>query len=216
MRSGPISPVPPAEPGAPRSRRAWLAGLAGCLAPWPAVQAHNDAGRVQPPQPAPSWACTDTRGRRTTLPALLAGRTTALQVMFTSCSATCPIQGALFQALQSELTGVGASQPRGTASPGNAWWQLVSVTIDPLGDDLPRMRAWLTKHGAGNQWLGLIPEVRDVDRWFDFLRARTAGADNHTAQVYLFDRQGRLVLRSTDFPKPVGIALAMRELAGLR
>jgi len=179
-------------------RRTCLAALA--LAPAFGARAHNDAGRVQPPLPAPPLALTLQDGRRSTLPRLLAGRATALQLMFTGCSATCPIQGALFGAAQQRLT------PGGPA-------QLVSVSIDPLGDDPKAMRAWLAQHGAGPRWSGATPAVQDLDRWFDFLRARSAGTDRHTAQVYFFNRRGELALRSVDFPPAGEVVRLLTALA---
>ena len=161
--------------------------LATAALPWAQAKAHNDAGRVRPTQAAPALPLTLHTGRPATLPALLAGRVTALQLMFTGCSATCPIQGALFAAVQPRLQGLAGAQ-------------LLSLSIDPLGDDAPALARWLKQHGAGAAWRGGLPRVADVDRLFDYLRARGRAADRHTAQVYFFNRQGELALRSTDFP----------------
>jgi protein SCO1 len=161
------------------------------------ARAHNDPGRVLPPAPAPNLSLTLHDGRKTQLKALLGGRVTALQLMFTGCSATCPIQGALFNQVQERLAG----------EPG---LQLISITIDPLNDDPKAMRGWLKRFAAGERWLGATPDIMQLDLWLTFLRARNIGVDRHTAQVYFFNSAGELALRTTDFPAPEDIARLMR------
>jgi hypothetical protein len=45
------------------------------------------------------------------------------------------------------------------------------------------------------------------------LKSKSAAPDPHTAQVYYFDRKGRLVLRSVDFPPAPEIVRLLEELA---
>ena len=150
---------------------------------------------------APKLEVTLDDGRKSNLPAILVGKLTALQVMFTGCSATCPIQGALFASVQERLA-------------GNKIARLVSVTIDPLNDDPKAMRAWLQRFGAGPQWTGVTPRPEDTDRWLEFLRARSAGVDAHTAQVYFFNSKGELALRSIDFPTATEVAGLLSAMKG--
>jgi protein SCO1 len=182
------------------SRRDWLRigtvlGLSGVSLG--SSYAHNDPGRVLPPAAVPALQLTLHDGRKTQLQSLLAGRVTALQLMFTGCSATCPIQGALFSQVQERTlaeTGV----------------QLVSISIDPLNDDPKAMRGWLKRFGANERWLGATPEIAQLDRLLEFLRARNTGVDRHTPQVYFFNTAGELALRSTDFPAPEEVARLLR------
>ena len=157
----------------------------------PAAWAHNSAGAVNPPRPAPRTAITWHDGRKADLASSLRGRVTALQLMFTGCSAICPIQGALFAAAEQQLA-------RGAPAPGTV--QLLSMSIDPLGDDAPALKAWRAKFGAGGLWSAAVPAMQDLDALLDFLQGRKAGADRHTAQVYFFNRRAELVLRTVDFP----------------
>jgi protein SCO1 len=166
-----------------------------------AVRAHNDPGRVQPALPAPRLSLTLQNGSKTSLPDLLRGRCTALQLMFTGCSATCPIQGAMFSQVQDKLA-------------GRADLQLLSVSIDPLSDDPRAMRTWLARFGARHQWMGATPAVKELDLWWQFLRARNAGPDRHTPQVYFFNSRGELALRSTDFPSPDDVARLLHAASG--
>ncbi len=165
------------------------------------THAHNDAGPVAPPQLAPEWPVTWHNGARSSLRQSLRGRITAVQTMFTGCSATCPIQGALFAQVQQGLA-------RRLAQA-----QLLSLSIDPLSDDPRALAQWLARFGAGSSWKAGAPAIGDVDRLVTFLRARNQGADKHTAQVYLFNARGELVMRSTDFPAAELVVQWMLDLA---
>ena len=164
--------------------------------------AHNSAGRVEPPETPPDLRLTLEDQRPCRLRERLAGRVTAVQMMFTSCQATCPIQGAIFSQSAHQLGD----------QAGDAQW--LSLSIDPATDDPAALRAWLGRFGAHPRWHAGRPDARDLDPFLDFLKARAAGADRHTAQVYFFDRGGRLAMRSVDFP-PVGeLVRVMKALDG--
>jgi protein SCO1 len=184
----------------PARRNSLRTLFASCLLgqPLAVVQAHNDPGRVEPPLAVPPFRLTLQDGRRVLLEDCLKGRITAVQLMFTGCSATCPIQGALFSQVQERI-----AAERGL--------QLLSVTIDPLSDDPKAMRHWLRRFNAGERWHGATPDLQQLDRWYDFLRARTSGVDRHTAQVYFFNAKAELALRTADFPAAEDIARLMKS-----
>ena len=77
------------------TRRAFLVG-ASASALSPLALAHNNAGLVAPPEAPPVVSLTLDDDKPSSLHALLKDRVTALQLMFTVCQATCPLQGALF------------------------------------------------------------------------------------------------------------------------
>lgn len=185
-------------------RRQTLALLTALAAPpviaQTAAPAHEPYGPLRPPLAAPTLRLTGDDGRRFELTERLRGRITALQLMFTGCSATCPIQGALF----------GATAPLIT---GQREMQLLSLSIDPLGDSPQAVHSWLARFGTHANWQAAVPRIEDVDRLLDFVRGRAAGADRHTAQVYLFDRQARLAFRTADMPPARFIADTMGELS---
>jgi protein SCO1 len=106
-------------------------------------QSHAPFGRVYPQRQPPDLHLTMDDGTSTSLRALLRGRITALQLMFTGCSATCPIQGALF----AEVARRGL--PRDA--------QLLSFSIDPLGDSPKAMREWMLRFGPNAAWRAAIP-----------------------------------------------------------
>jgi protein SCO1 len=185
-------------------RRQALAALSVFASPrmlaQPAAPAHDPFGPLRPPLPAPRLALTGDDGKRFELTERLRGRITALQLMFTTCSATCPIQGALFAAVAPLLA-------------GQREMQLLSLSIDPLGDSPPALRAWLARFGTHEQWRAAVPRVEDADRLLDFVRGRAAGADRHTAQVYLFDRQAHLAYRTAEMPPARFVADLMGQLS---
>lgn len=166
---------------------------------------HFPFGPVRPERGLSAWPVTTHRGQTTDLPALLRGRVTALQLMFTGCSATCPIQGALFNQAQRAL---GASLPAA---------QFVSLSIDALGDTPARLQAWLQRMEARDGWIAVLPRLADVDAVVDRLGSggepRPVGPDPHNGQVYLIDRQARLVHRTPSMPRVDQIVEALRVVA---
>jgi protein SCO1/2 len=166
------------------------------------VFGHVAFGPVNPALDVPAMALATTSGRSTNLAALLQGRVTALQLMFTGCSATCPIQGAVFAQAQHELDG---------APP---LLQLLSVSIDPLGDDVAALRIWLQRFGARPQrWNAALPRPQDVDRLLDFVRGRADSVDRHVPAAYIFDRRARLAYRTQDMPAASHLVALMHSIA---
>ena len=187
-----------------RDRRALLTGATALAvtALAPSARAHNSAGVVTPPEPPPPLELTFHDGTDSTLQAALAGRATALQLMFTSCRATCPLQGALFAE---------AAQKLGERS---KLAQLLSVSIDPGQDTPAALTAWLKRFGPlALRWRAARPRKDQLEAVVNFLKSKTSGPDPHTAQVYYFDRQGWLVLRSVDFPPAAAIVQTLTQLA---
>ena len=169
-----------------------------------AASAHFPFGPVVPARPVPAWPLTTHQGQATTLRALTQGRLTALQLMFTGCSATCPIQGAIFAEAQRQL---GARV---------AGAQFVSLSIDPLSDTPKALSAWLQNLGAQPGWVAAAPRMAELDALFELLSGprigKRSGPDPHTGQVYFLSRRGELVYRSADLPPPEQIVQLMRQI----
>lgn len=186
------------------ARRRWLAGFATCGA-WAlptTTDAHQSPGPVIPPLSVPDLTLTGSDGRALSLQRALLDHVTALQLVFTGCSATCPIQGAVFASVQQRLEGA------------DAGLRLLSVSIDPLGDDPQALRAWLRRFDAAPaRWSAGILRLADVERFQDFMRGRASGVDRHTPQVYLFNRRAQLVFRTLDLPSGEHIVDVMRQVS---
>lgn len=198
----------------PTRRRAVLALLAAAPAAVAAAGApnardvarsnHFPFGPVVPTRPLAPWPVTTHQGTTTDLPSLLRGKVTALQLMFTGCSATCPIQGALFAQAQRDLKGSVAAA------------QFLSVSIDALGDTPAALASWLKKFSAAPGWIAAVPRVQDVDALVERLGSggekKPQGPDPHTGQVYVIDRRGELVFRTASMPPPAQIVDALRQV----
>lgn len=195
----------PASTVDPMQRRRLLAAgvLALATARHGATHAHESAGPVTPRLAAPAgMRVIANDGKPALLRDLLRGHITAVQLMFTGCSATCPIQGAIFADAQARLAAA------------DKQLRLLSMSIDPLSDDPLALARWLARYGAlPARWSAAAPAVRDLDPLLDFLRGRAVGVDRHTAQVFLFDRQGRLAFRTVDMPPGGELVRLMQALS---
>lgn len=173
---------------------AWLAPVRG--------QPGDLVGPLVPALPAPDLDLVLHDGRTSTLPRVLDGRITALQLMFTGCSATCPIQGVVFGALEYALR----------AHLEQA--QLLSVSVDPLADYPAALDAWRRKFGAGSNWIAAAPAPGQVDTLRRFVGGSPAlWGERHNVQTFVFDAKGRLSHRCAEFSSAPDIAAAMQRLS---
>lgn len=167
------------------------------------TSAAMDVGPLRPRREAPDVRLLRHDGRALTLPAQLRGGFTVVQLMFTGCSAICPMQGALFASLQGLLAAQADARDV----------RLLSLSIDPLGDDPKALSAWLKRFGADARWSAAAPLPQDLDRMLDGLGQRgTTTGDRHTGQLSLFDRDGRLAWRTSELPPAREVSDALRAL----
>jgi protein SCO1/2 len=141
---------------------------------------------VQPRLPAPPFRITRADGRQVTLAGAVAGKVTAVQLMFTGCSSTCPVQGALFAAMANRLRSTDV--------------QFLSISIDALGDTPAALTAWQARFGQAPGWNAAVADPAHVDQLADFMKGVAGKRGTHTAQVFIFDRQSRLCYRTGDSP----------------
>ena len=171
----------------------------------PSVTSHFPFGAVNPVRPIPASKVTTHEGRATDLAALLVGQVTAVQLIFTGCSAICPIQGALFAQTQAELAR--------RALP----MRLMSISIDPMGDTPAALSKWLRQFSAGAGWIAVAPRVGDVDLITDLLTrgGEKVGqsADVHSGQVFIVNRRAELVYRTVNMPPPAQLTAALEQIA---
>jgi protein SCO1/2 len=184
------------------SRRHFVSGALAVGATAGAAVGQAHAGALTPPQAPPNLSLTLDDQSVTTLSAVLAGHVTALQLMFTSCQATCPIQGALFGEAVKKL---GSRSPK---------VQLLSVSIDPEHDTPAALHAWLQRFGGStSRWRAASPDKALLDGLVKFLKSQKSGPDPHTAQAYYFNLKGELFLRSVDFPPAADIVRVLETAA---
>ena len=195
-------PRVPSRAASAGRRRLLIAGALAWLGAPPSARANAGVGPVMPAAAAPALALRRHDGATTTLAAQLRGAPTAVQLMFTGCSSVCPIQGALFAALQAALL---AERDAGT--------RLLSLSIDPMADNPAALRAWLLRFGAKPAWSAAAPVPEALDPMLSLFKGGAAAGDRHTGQVYVFDRQARLVWRTSELPPAEEVMAALRRVA---
>ena len=151
-----------------------------------AMAGEAPTGWVQPRLPAPPLRITTVDGRHVPFAGVLVGKVTAVQLMFTGCSSTCPPQGALFAALAKRL--------RSTDT------QLLSISIDALGDTPATMSAWQARFGTFPSWHTAVADATGADLLCNFMQGAVGRSGTHTAQAFVFDRRGQLCYRTGDSP----------------
>jgi protein SCO1 len=184
-------------------RRGFLGSVAASCLPllWTARSFAQDHGRIRPPVAPPNLPLIRNDGTATTLGALLDHRATALQVMFTACTTTCPIQGAIFERVQKLLPDQIA---RGV--------QLVSLSVDPRRDTAPTLASWLRRFHARSGWIAAAPREQDVEQVREFTGKGRSASDNHSTQVQILNREGLLVWRTGELPEAEEIAALLRRV----
>ncbi len=97
---------------------------------------------------------------------VLKDKVVIVDFVYTTCTTVCPVQSALFNALQSKLADrLGKSVA------------LVSVSVDPRRDTPARLKQAAEKYGSGPHWHWLTGERAEVE---DVLRAYGAYTPNYT------------------------------------
>jgi protein SCO1/2 len=200
-------PVDPARrrvcAGAAAWAGAWAVGAAGaCIAPQArALPVIADHGRIDPPVPLPDVPVRRAEGGWSSLADMVRGHATALHLMFTGCSTVCPIQGAIFERVQSLLPD---RLERGI--------QLLSLGIDPLGDTPDAMRTWLARFDAREGWTAAAPRASDLIRLLDLFGQGRSAIERHATQVSIIDRRGQLVFKTRELPSADSIAYILRRV----
>jgi protein SCO1/2 len=160
-----------------------------------------DHGRIDPPVPMPDVTVRCADGRAASLATLVKGHATAVHLIFTGCSTVCPIQGAIFQRVQSLLSDQSA---RGI--------QLLSLCIDPLEDTPAAMSSWLQRFDAHAGWIAVAPDPKDLDRLLELFGQGRNAVESHATEVNIVDRRGELVWRTRELPSADTIADILRRV----
>lgn len=185
------------------SRRLLLRSLGGTvLVPFGAraQPPSADHGRVKPSVPVPDVPLVRHDGVASSLLALVNHRATALQLMFTACTTTCPIQGAIFERVQKLIPD---QMARGI--------QLVSLSVDPQNDTPEILARWLRRFHARPGWISAAPQPKATERIRDFAGRGRNPQDNHSTQVQILNREGRLIWRTGELPEAEEIAALLRR-----
>jgi len=159
-------------------------------------------GRISPAVPIPEIPVQLSNGRHTDLAALVRGRSTALHLMFSGCTTTCPIQGYVFRQVQDLLHDASS---RGI--------QLISMSVNPLEDTPEALRNWLARFKAKPGWMAARPAPESLDtiwRLFGASRGSTVLAD-HATEVSIINARGNLIWRTYELPSPESLAEMLNQ-----
>jgi len=170
-----------------------LAGVAALVAATPAAAQHDAhdphaAHKAMMHKPADDEATTIAGGltipdvtvrtqdgeEKSFYSDLVAGRTVAMNFVFTTCTTICPPMGANFGRLQDEL---GERLGRDV--------QLISVSVDPTTDTPQRLKAWGAKFGARDGWTLVTGEQQTVERLLKALQVFNADINEHSPIVLI-------------------------------
>jgi protein SCO1 len=143
--------------------------------------------------------CDD--GTSTRMATLLHGKATALHLVFTQCTTTCPIQGAIFEKVQGLLP----DQTKHSV-------QLLSLSIDPEADTPEALHLWLQRFHGRPGWIAAAPRIDDLPAIRSFFGDGDRAVGNHITQVQIIDRNGALIWRTFDLPSPESIASMLRKI----
>ena len=188
-----------------RSRRAFLGSVVAGAGLLPSVargqRPASEHGQVRPPIAVPDIRLICHDGKPVTLFGLVNAHATALQLMFTSCTTTCPIQGAIFSRVQKLIPD---QTVRGI--------RLLSVSVDPEHDTPSVLATWLRRFHRRPGWIAAAARIDDLERFRDFAGRGKNPSDNHTTQTQLFNRKGQLVWRTGELPDAEEIATILQRL----
>jgi protein SCO1/2 len=145
---------------------------------------------------APDFTLRDQNGQAVTM-SQLRGKVVALTFLYTHCPDVCPL-------MASQLA---AADQRLGADARNL--ELVSVSVDPVGDTLPAVKKFTEDHNLAGQpnWHYLIGSPGELQPVWEAYHVgsspSSAGAIqgvDHSAMVYLADRSGKLrVILASNF-----------------
>ncbi|MFZ6863530.1 SCO family protein [Undibacterium sp. Ji67W] len=152
-------------------------------------------GYFYPPVLLPDFGVTDQKGKHAKFRQILRGRISLVQLIFTTCSNVCPIQGATFSQLQNMIPAAWRSQV-----------QLLSMTIDPFNDDPGALANWLKQFQPQAMWKALRPDLNDIDLVRQLLNQNRSEVNSHLSEVLLIDVSARLVWRSSELPSSEALA----------
>jgi protein SCO1/2 len=132
-------------------------------------------------------------------------RIVVMDFVYTTCTTVCPVLSTLFGQVQERL---------GERLGQEVW--LVSVTVDPVRDTPPRLKAYAERHRGRDGWLWLTGEKPAVDEVLQGLGAYTPDFEDHPSMVLVGDGAAGNWKRFFGFPGPDRILAAIDELASAR
>jgi protein SCO1/2 len=137
----------------------------------------------------------DQEGRRGMFASELIGdKLVALNIFYSDCTTVCPVTSAIFAQLQDRL---GERMDREV--------RLISLTVDPITDTPPRLKAYSRKHGTKPGWFWMTGSKPAMDEVLDGLGLYSADYTEHPAAVLVGDSLSGEWRRFYGFSSPAQI-----------
>jgi cytochrome oxidase Cu insertion factor (SCO1/SenC/PrrC family) len=139
---------------------------------------------------------------------LVKDKVVAINFVFTSCKASCPLLGAGFARLRERL---------GDRLGGDC--ALISVSVDPTVDRPERLKEWAGRFGAGAGWtLVTSPEGRksEIDTLLKALQVFSPDKADHSQGVLVVDGSTLLGRSSRRLPAPDDLAAMLADVLRAR
>lgn len=142
----------------------------------------------------------DHAGNDQPLQMLWRDRVTVVQFFFTGCSTVCPPQTALLREARTLLA----------ARPGAREVLFLSISVDPLNDDPPRLRAYAARLGIAlglaSGWLMLTPRPADLEALLGGFALPVGAAQDHPSWLWIIDAARQRWTRSPAIAAPHTLA----------
>ena len=159
------------------------AALAAALLLLPlAAAAQTAAGTIKAPE-LPDVKVRTGDGSEVRFRELIAGKTFAINFIFTSCPSVCPLMGASFGKVQKLL--------------GDREVALISISVDPLTDTPARLTEWSKRFGARPGWTLVTGEEEDIDALLKAFGVYTSEPGSHSPSA-IIGNEARGVWRKVD------------------
>ena len=134
----------------------------------------------------PDVAVLDQDGRKFRFYSdLVQGKVVAINFIYTTCTTICPILGATFANVQGQM---GERSGRD--------FSLISISVDPVTDTPPRLKAWAAKFNAKPGWTLVTGKKPDIDKLLRSLGASTAQKEDHPPLVLIGNEPKELWTRA--------------------
>lgn len=124
-----------------------------------------------------------------------------MDFVYTTCTTICPVLSALFTQVQTKLGDDVGTEIR-----------LVSMSVDPIRDTPQRLKAYSSKHRAGEGWFWLTGNKPAVDDVLTGLGAYTSNFEDHPSMVLIGDGRTGEWKRLFGFPNPDRIVQIVNDL----
>ena len=131
---------------------------------------------------------------------LIEGKVVAINFIFTTCTAICPLLSANFQRLQREL---GEDMTKDV--------RLISISVDPVTDTPERLKDFAAKFKAGTGWTFVTGGKNEIDSILQSFGVAVVDKNNHTPMVLIANEATGYFTRTYGLVSPVTLANLIRH-----